>query len=97
MAMRTGRGGQLGPPPYFFSSAAVLLVMRQCICNPATLNGKRDRAIVALPLGRGLRRREVTEPTLENASGAGLAARVSTHSNPGKFVRTNPRRGAKFL
>jgi site-specific recombinase XerD len=34
--------------------------------NPTTLKGKRDRAILAVLLGCGLRRRELTELTLEH-------------------------------
>ncbi len=34
--------------------------------NPSTLKGKRDRAIFALLLGCGLRRRELTEPTIDH-------------------------------
>ncbi len=33
--------------------------------DPGTLKGKRDRAILALLLGCGLRRRELTELTLK--------------------------------
>jgi site-specific recombinase XerD len=36
--------------------------------DPVTLKGKRDRAILALLLGCGLRRRELTELTLTTSN-----------------------------